>query len=140
MNLGNVMPAVYAMRARRYMHETGATARHLAMISVKAHEYGARNPNAQFQNRISIEEVMGSRMVADPLTLYMCCPTGDGAAAVIVTSEKRARELGAKPGASPLRCCNRASTRPAFATWRQANSPSAPRASLMRPPASVRRT
>ncbi len=96
-NLGNVMPAVYAMRARRYMHETGATARHLAMISVKAHEYGARNPNAQFQNRISIEEVMGSRMVADPLTLYMCCPTGDGAAAVIVTSEKRARELGAKP-------------------------------------------
>ena len=96
-NLGNVMPAVYAMRARRYMHETGATARHLAMIAVKAHEYGARNPNAQFQNRITIDDVMASRMVADPLTLYMCCPTGDGAAAVIVTGEKRARELGAKP-------------------------------------------
>jgi acetyl-CoA acetyltransferase len=96
-NLGNVMPAVYAMRARRYMHETGATARHLAMIAVKAHEYGARNPNAQLRNRVTIEEVMGSRMVADPLTLFMCCPTGDGAAAVIVTSEKRARELGARP-------------------------------------------
>src|ERR1700719_2184945 len=96
-NLGNVMPAVYAMRARRYMHETGATARHLAMIAVKAHEYGARNPNAQFQNRITIDDVMASRMVADPLTLYMCCPTGDGAAAVIGTSEKRARELGARP-------------------------------------------
>ncbi|HMA73415.1 MAG TPA: thiolase family protein [Xanthobacteraceae bacterium] len=96
-NLGNVMPAVYAMRARRYMHETGATARHLAMIAVKAHEYGARNPNAQFQNRITVDDVMRSRMVADPLTLYMCCPTGDGAAAVIVTSEKRARELGARP-------------------------------------------
>jgi acetyl-CoA acetyltransferase len=95
-NLGNVMPAVYAMRARRYMHETGATARHLAMIAVKAHEYGVRNPNAQLQNRVTIEEVLGSRMVADPLTLYMCCPTGDGAAAAIVTSEKRARELGAK--------------------------------------------
>jgi acetyl-CoA acetyltransferase len=78
------------------MHETGATARHFAMIAVKAHEYGARNPNAQLQNRITIEEVMRSRMVADPLTLYMCCPTGDGAAAAIVTSEKRARELGAK--------------------------------------------
>ena len=64
-NLGNVMPAVYAMRARRYMHETGATARHLAMIAVKAHEYGARNPNAQLQNRVTIEEVLGSRMVAD---------------------------------------------------------------------------
>ena len=96
-NLGNVMPAVYAMRARRYMHETGATPQHLAMIAVKAHEYGARNPNAQFQNRITVDDVMRSRMVADPLTLYMCCPTGDGAAAVIVTSEKHARELGAKP-------------------------------------------
>ena len=52
------MPAVYAMRARRYMHETGATARHLAMIAVKAHEYGARNPNAQFQNRITVDDVM----------------------------------------------------------------------------------
>lgn len=96
-NLGNVMPAVYAMRARRYMHETGATARHLAMISVKAHEYGARNPRAQFQNRITVEDVLGARMVADPLTLYMCCPTGDGAAAAIVTSAARARQLGAKP-------------------------------------------
>jgi benzoylsuccinyl-CoA thiolase BbsB subunit len=96
-NLGNVMPAVYAMRARRYMHETGATARHLAMIAVKAHEYGARNPNAQLQNRVTVEEVLGARMVADPLTLFMCCPTGDGAAAVIVTSEARARKLGAKP-------------------------------------------
>jgi benzoylsuccinyl-CoA thiolase BbsB subunit len=96
-NLGNVMPAVYAMRARRYMHETGATARHFAMIAVKAHEYGARNPNAQFQNRITVDDVMHARMVADPLTLYMCCPTGDGAAAVIVTSEKHARELGTKP-------------------------------------------
>ena len=96
-NLGNVMPAVYAMRARRYMHETGATARHLAMIAVKAHEYGARNPNAQLQNRVTIEEVLGSRMVADPLTLFMCCPTGDGAAAVIVMSEARARKLGPRP-------------------------------------------
>jgi acetyl-CoA acetyltransferase len=95
-NLGNVMPAVYAMRARRYMHETGATARHFAMVAVKAHEYGARNPNAQMQNRTTVEEVMGSRMIADPLTLYMCCPTGDGAAAAIVTSEARVRQLGAK--------------------------------------------
>jgi acetyl-CoA acetyltransferase len=96
-NLGNVMPAVYAMRARRYMHETGATIRHLAMIAVKAHEYGARNPNAQFQNRITVEDVLGARMVADPLTLYMCCPTGDGAAAAIVTSAAKARAIGARP-------------------------------------------
>jgi benzoylsuccinyl-CoA thiolase BbsB subunit len=95
-NLGAVMPAVYAMRARRYMHETGATAKHLAMISVKAHEFGSRNPYAQFQNRITVDQVLSSRMVADPLTLYMCCPTGDGAAAVIVTSESKARQLGAR--------------------------------------------
>ena len=95
-NLGNVMPAVYAMRARRYMHETGATARHFAMVAVKAHEYGARNPHAQMQNRTTVEEVMRSRMIADPLTLYMCCPTGDGAAAAIVTGEARGRQSGAK--------------------------------------------
>ena len=96
-SLGNVMPAVYAMRARRYMHETGATPRHLAMIAVKAHEFGARNPNAQFRNRITVDEVLASRMIADPLTLYMCCPTGDGAAAAIVTSARRSHALGAKP-------------------------------------------
>jgi benzoylsuccinyl-CoA thiolase BbsB subunit len=95
-NLGAVMPAVYAMRARRYMHETGATAKHLAMVSVKAHEFGSRNPYAQFQNRITIDQVLSSRMVADPLTLYMCCPTGDGAAAVVVSSERKATQLGAR--------------------------------------------
>lgn len=94
-NLGAVMPAVYAMRAKRYLHETGATAKHLAMIAVKAHEFGARNPYAQFQNFVTVDQVLASRMIADPLTLYMCCPTGDGAAAVIVTSEKKAKELGA---------------------------------------------
>jgi benzoylsuccinyl-CoA thiolase BbsB subunit len=95
-NLGAVMPAVYAMRAKRYLYETGATAKHLAMVAVKAHEFGSRNPYAQFQNLVTIDQVLKSRMVADPLTLYMCCPTGDGAAAVIVTSEKKAKELGAR--------------------------------------------
>lgn len=93
-NLGFMMPALYAMRARRYMHETGATPRHLAMVASKAHDAGALNPYAQFQNRVTPEEVLASRMIADPLTLQMCCPTGDGASAAVVTTEKRARARG----------------------------------------------
>ncbi len=96
-NLGMVMPALYAMRARRYMHETGATREHLAAISVKSHQAGALNPYAQFQNRITREEVLASRMVSDPLTLFMCCPTGDGAAAAVVTTQKKAAARGGKP-------------------------------------------
>lgn len=86
---GMVMPGLYAMRAQRYMHETGATTKHLAGVAVKAHRNAASNPYAQFQNILSIEDVLRSRRVADPLTLYMCCPTGDGAAAAVVTADKR---------------------------------------------------
>jgi len=93
-NLGFMMPALYAMRARRYMHETGATSRHLAMVASKAHEAGALNPYAQFQNRVTPEEVLAARMIADPLTLQMCCPTGDGASAAVLTTQKRAAARG----------------------------------------------
>ena len=91
---GMVMPGLYAMRARRYMHEFGATPKHLAMVSVKAHKNGARNPYAQYQKEVTLEEVMQSRMIADPLTMYMCCPTGDGAAAVVVTTGEKVRQWG----------------------------------------------
>jgi len=94
---GMVMPGLYAMRARRYMHESGATPKHLAMVSVKAHKNGVHNPYAQYQKEVTLEEVMGSRMIADPLTMYMCCPTGDGAAAVVVSTKEKARQWGATP-------------------------------------------
>lgn len=93
-NLGMVMPALYAMRARRYLHERGATIGHLARVAVKAHDAGKHNPYAQYRNQITAEEVLASRMIADPLTLMMCCPTGDGAAAAVVTTRKRAQALG----------------------------------------------
>ncbi len=93
-NLGMVMPALYAMRARRYLHERGATPRHLAQVAVKAHAAGKLNPYAQYRNEVTLEEVLQSRMVADPLTLLMCCPTGDGAAAAIVTTRARAAQTG----------------------------------------------
>jgi len=94
-NLGMVMPAVYAMRARRYMHEYGMTREDLAEVAVKAHAAGKHNPYAQFRNEVTVEDVLASRMIADPFTLMMCCPTGDGAAAAILMSPQAARVRGA---------------------------------------------
>ena len=90
-NQGQVMPAVYAMRAKRYMHEYGLTDRQLAEVSVKAHDHGALNPNAQIRKRVTVEEVMAARPVADPFTLWHCCPTGDGAAALVIAAADVAR-------------------------------------------------
>lgn len=88
---GMVMPALYAMRARRYMHERDAKPADLAEVSVKARRHGARNPYAQYRKEVTVEEVLGSRMIADPLTLLQCCPTGDGAAAVVLASDRHRR-------------------------------------------------
>ena len=96
-NQGMVMPALYAMRAKRYMHDYGLTARELGEVSVKAHDHGALNPNAQIRKRVTIEEVMASRPVADPFTLWHCCPTGDGAAALVIASAEVARKQKAQP-------------------------------------------
>ncbi|MBY8862336.1 thiolase family protein [Nocardia sp. CA2R105] len=84
---GIVMPAVYAMRARRYMYERGARVEDLAQVAVKARRHGALNPYAQVKTETTIDEVLSSRPIADPLTLLQCCPTGDGAAAVLVVSD-----------------------------------------------------
>ncbi|HEX9506168.1 MAG TPA: thiolase family protein [Acidimicrobiia bacterium] len=95
---GMVMPALYAMRARRYLHERSVGVETLGRVSVKARSHGACNPYAQFRSEVSLEEVLGSRMIADPLTLLQCCPTGDGAAALVVVSDEVKRRLGT-PGA-----------------------------------------
>jgi acetyl-CoA acetyltransferase len=84
---GMVMPALYAMRARRYLYERDATAADLAGVSVKARRHSMRNPYAQYRKPVTIEEVLSSRPIADPLTLLQCCPTGDGAAAVVIASD-----------------------------------------------------
>jgi acetyl-CoA acetyltransferase len=92
--LGLVMPALYAMRARRFLHERDASATDLALVSVKARAHGAANPVAQLRTPVTVEEVLASRPVADPLTLFMCCPTGDGAAALVVVSDRVRARLG----------------------------------------------
>lgn len=94
---GLVMPALYAMRARRYMHEYGLTADQLARVSVKAHEHGAHNPDAQYRNLLTVEEVNAARPVADPLTLLHCCPSGDGAAAAVICTTERAHRYRTDP-------------------------------------------
>ncbi|MFF0815052.1 thiolase family protein [Rhodococcus sp. NPDC003318] len=91
---GMVMPAMYAMRARRYLHDRGATVEDLAQVTVKARSHAARNPFAQYRKAVTTEEVLASRMIADPLTMLQCCPTGDGAAAVVVVSDEVLRRLG----------------------------------------------
>jgi acetyl-CoA acetyltransferase len=96
-DLGVVAPAEFAMRARRHIHLFGTTAEQIAHVSVKNHKFGSLNPHSQYQKECSLEEVLQSRMICDPLTLLECSPIGDGAAAVVVTSAPRARRLGRKP-------------------------------------------
>ena len=94
---GLVMPALYAMRARRYMHEFGLTEDQLAMVSVKARKHGGLNPDAQFRDPVTVEQVKQARPVADPMTLFHCCPSGDGAAAVVICSAEKARQHTSSP-------------------------------------------
>jgi len=91
--LGLSMPALYAMRAQRYMHDYGVKLEDVAAVSVKNRKNGALNPDAQMRKEVSVEEVLASRMIADPFTLLQCCPTGDGAAAIILASNAVAKQI-----------------------------------------------
>lgn len=96
--MGFLPPAgIFAMRTRRRMHDYGVGIVPYARVSVKNHRHGALNPFAQFQKEVTLEEVLQSRLVCDPLTVLHCCPIGDGAAAAIVASLPRAGRLGAGP-------------------------------------------
>jgi acetyl-CoA acetyltransferase len=78
------MMAGYALRMRRYMEDTGAPATALAQVAVKARQNAALNPYAHRNETYTTEEVLNSRPIADPLTLYQCCPTSEGAAAAVL--------------------------------------------------------
>jgi acetyl-CoA acetyltransferase len=95
--LGLTMPALYAMRAQRYMHDYGVSLKDVAGVSVKNRKNGALNPDAQMRKEVSVDEVLASRMIADPFTLLQCCPTGDGAAAIILAANAVARDLSSNP-------------------------------------------
>jgi acetyl-CoA acetyltransferase len=91
------LPSKYAMIARRHMEEYGTTVEQLAQVSVKNHKHGTLNPFSQHQKELSRDEVLASRMIADPLTLFQCAPTGDGVAALVLCAEEVARKHTAKP-------------------------------------------
>ncbi len=88
---GLVMPALYGMRARRYMHDFDVDIEQIARVAVKAHDHGALNPDAQYRNRVTLDEVMAARPIAEPFTLLHCCPSGDGAAVVLLCAGDAAR-------------------------------------------------
>ncbi len=87
---------VYAGMARTYMKRYGATQRHFAMVSAKNSFHGSLNPKAQYQEELTVEQVLAAPLIADPMTLPMCSPIGDGAAAVVLVSERKARQMGLK--------------------------------------------
>jgi acetyl-CoA C-acetyltransferase len=95
--LGNTFPGLYAMIARRHMHEFGTTREQLAMVSVKNHKNAMHNPNAQFHMEITVDQVLNSTMVADPLRLLDCSPITDGAACLVLTSVEKAKEFTDSP-------------------------------------------
>lgn len=80
----NPAPAFFALRARKLMRDSGVTREHLARVSVKNHRSGVDNPFAMFRKQFTLESVLGSAMVCDPLTLYMLCSPNEGAAAVVL--------------------------------------------------------
>ena len=86
--LGPMFMEIYADMARRYMMENGATQQHFAMAAAKNHRHGSLNSKAQNGHAYTLEEVLASRDVADPLKLLMCSPVSDGAAALVLCSEK----------------------------------------------------
>jgi len=94
---GPTMPAYYAMHARAHMKRYGTTEEQMALVSVKNHKYGAKNPHAMFQKEVTVDEVLKSRVVASPLKLLDCCANADGASCVILANDKRARKITDTP-------------------------------------------
>ncbi|HVN66000.1 MAG TPA: thiolase domain-containing protein [Methanomicrobiales archaeon] len=95
--MGATFPGLYAMIATDYMHRFPLTREELGMVAVKNHRNGAKNPIAQFRQEISLDTVLSSSLVADPLRLFDCSPITDGAAAVILAPLERAREFTDTP-------------------------------------------
>lgn len=84
----------YASVARAHMRQYGTTVRQLAGVSAKNSFHGSLNPRAQFRDVLTVDDVLAAPMIDEPLTRPMCSPIGDGAAAAIVVSERKARQLG----------------------------------------------
>jgi acetyl-CoA C-acetyltransferase len=88
---------MYAMAARRHMHEFGTTSEQLAEIAVGIREFAGLNPDAMYRDPITVADVVGSRLIADPLHKLDCCVVSDGGGALLITTAERARDLRQPP-------------------------------------------
>ncbi len=95
--MGMLFAGIYSMRIRAHMEKYGITLEQLAGVAVKNHDHGALNTHAQYRNRVTVKEVLDSRMIADPITLLMTCPLGDGGAAALIGTEEMALRMGKRP-------------------------------------------
>ena len=94
---GTTFASLFAMITRAYMHKYKLTREQLAQISVTNHNHGFKNQLAHFRKKITIEHVINSPIVADPLTLFDCSPISDGSASIILSTPKFAKKLNIKP-------------------------------------------
>ncbi len=94
---GVTFPSLYAMIARRHMYEYGTTREQLAEVSVINHKNASKNPRAQYPFEISVDKVLNSTVVADPLTLLDCSPVTDGAAAIVLCPAEMAKQYTDTP-------------------------------------------
>ncbi|MCP4898586.1 MAG: thiolase domain-containing protein [bacterium] len=90
---GITFPGLYAMLAQVHMQRYGTTREQMAQVAVKNHANGLKNPHAQYHLKVTAETVLGSTLVADPLCLLDCSPITDGAAALVLTTVDKAKEL-----------------------------------------------
>jgi acetyl-CoA C-acetyltransferase len=91
---GITFPGLYAMMARAHMEHYGTTLEQLSQVAVKNHYNGSLNPHAQYPFTVTLDQVMSSTMIADPLRLFHCSPITDGAAAVLLAPAEEAKQLG----------------------------------------------
>lgn len=104
---GATLPGLWALMARRHMHDYGTKREELAQVAVHAHEMGAKNPNAHYRNRLTLDAVLRASPVAEPLGMLDCAPLSDGAAAVVLGPLDRARKFTDTPvriAASQVSC------------------------------------
>jgi acetyl-CoA acetyltransferase len=94
---GLTLVGAYAMAAQRHMYQYGTKPEQLASIAVQTREHATRNPNAMYRDPITVDDVLGSKLVADPLHKLDCCVISDGGCCIFLTTEERARDLPHRP-------------------------------------------
>jgi len=87
-------PYMFGAAGREHMEKYGTTAEQFAKIGWKNHKHSVNNPYSQFQDEYSLEDILGARMIYDPLTMLMCSPTSDGSAAAVLASERFVEQHG----------------------------------------------